>query len=209
MGVFERGVKNFRTQWVIMLEFYSYAEMLDFLVVEVKSKSSGTLFIRSHCNHAISFGLENGRINSVFFGPRRGNKAIAKIREITGGSYRFDPNNVGTIPQTLPSTEEILAHLTLSREPPEQSPRTTDSSSISEADRTLICHQLKEILVKYLGPIAEIVLNDAMYETEHFCSTMEEAQLFIDQLAQDIEDPAERVQFRSQANNVIEKVFKT
>jgi hypothetical protein len=190
-----------------MFEFSNYAQMLEFLVVEVKSKSSGTLFIRTHCNHAITFVLENGHINSVFFGPRRGDKAIAKIREITGGSYRFDPNNIGSIPQSLPPTEEILAQLTLSPESPKQATQITDSSPISESDRALICYRLKELLVKYLGPIAEVVLSDAMYDTEHFCSTSEEAQLFIDQLAQDIEDPAESAQFRSQANSVIEKVL--
>lgn len=199
-----------------MLEFSNYAHMLEFLVTEVKRKSSGTLYIRSHCNHAVTFVLQKGRIDSIFFGPRRGDKAIAMIREITGGSYRFDPDNIASIPQNLPSTEEILAQLTLSREPPKQAPQaqakaksqTTDSLQISESDRALICYQLKEELGKYLGPIAEIVLSDAMYDEEHFCSTTEEAQQFIDQLAQDIEDPAESVQFRSQAHRIVKKVLK-
>ena len=210
-----------------MPEFSDYAHMLEFLTVEVKNKSSGTLFIRTNCNHSITFVMENGRIISVLFGPRKGDKAIAKIREITGGSYRFDRNNIGSIPQDLPSTEEILAKLSLARERPKQAPLATDSSllsdssslsdpsslsdssSLSESDRALVCYQLKEVLTTYLGPIAEIVLSDAMCDTEQFCSTSEQAKLFVNQLAEDIEDPAMSVQFRSQANSIIENMFKT
>jgi hypothetical protein len=192
-----------------MAEFTNYAQMLELLAGEVKRKSSGTLFIRSNCNHAITFGLEKGRINYIFFGPRKGIKAINKIREIDGGSYRFEPTNVGSLLHSLPSTEEILAQLNLTREAPRHPPQSINSSSVSAADRAMICYQLKGILVEYLGPIAEIVLNDAMCETEQFCSSPEHTQIFIDRLAQDIEDPVENVQFKTKANHAIEKVLKT
>ena len=193
-----------------MTENLTHLQLLDTLSDLVNNKASGTMFIRSECNHAISFSLERGRIYAVHHGPKRGPRAVYLIGQITGGSYRFAADGPRRPPQDLPATTEILEQL--------RSPRTADSdqptpstkddaSRVSREQKHHLCRELKALLTQHLGPIAEMVFEDTVDGAGDFCSTPERTQALIDKLAGDIEDPDEVAQFRTEAQRRIQRIL--
>lgn len=167
------------------------------------------MFIRSQCNHAISFSLEAGRIYALNHGPRRGRSAIPLISQIAGGSYRFDTAGPGRPAQELRPTAEILQLLITSRTGADvqgSSSSAGGTDSISVEQKLLICQELKKLLTQHLGPIADMVFDDTVDEEGSFCSTPEKTQELIDKLATDIGDPKEIEQFRREAQKTIDQI---
>jgi hypothetical protein len=196
-----------------MHESLPYHELIQVLTDLVDKQSSGTLFIHSDCNHAITFGLEKGRIFAIFHGARRGRKAIPLVGKISGGTYKFESASLGGISQELPATPEILHLLRTSADPgsahqPTSSPATANMA-VSVERKNQLCQQLKDLLAAHLGPIAEMVFDDATDEIGDFCSSPELAQQLIDKLSLDIDDAEEVAQFRSQAYSVIDSMLKS
>ena len=193
-----------------MTESLTYLQLLEALTDLVISKASGTMFIRSQCNHAITFSLDAGRIYAIHHGPRRGRSAILLINQITGGSYRFDAEGPGRPPQELPSTAEILEQLKTAQAGAVAqgvSSPADGTSTISAEQKHRICQELKVLLAQHLGPIAEMVFDDTVDETGNFCSTPEQTQELIAKLADDIGDPEEIAQFREAAHRTIDKIL--
>lgn len=195
-----------------MRENVPYSQILEILTELVDSETSGTLFIRTEANHAITFALDNGRISAIFYGARRGLKAISLISNISGGSYKFEASNLAGISHELPTTPEILnllrnPHPTEGARPATSSPGA-GSERISEENRNILCQQLKSLLAKHLGPIAEMVFDDTIDEAGDFCSTPELARDLINKLSADIDDATEVEQFRSDAYAAINRVLK-
>jgi hypothetical protein len=193
-----------------MSENLTYLQLLEALTGLINGKASGTMFIRSQCNHAITFSLDAGRIYAIHHGPRRGRSAVPLIAQITGGSYRFDAAGPGRPPQELPSTAEILEQL----KTPQASAAGAEISSpadgtyaISPEQKHHICQALKGLLAQHLGPIAEMVFDDTVDETGDFCSTPEGTQALIARLASDIGDPAEIAQFREDASRTVKEIL--
>ncbi len=193
-----------------MTESLTYLQLLEALTELVNSKASGTMFIRSQCNHAITFSLEAGRIYALNHGPRRGRSAIPLISQIAGGSYRFDTAGPGRSAQELPSTAEILEQLKTPRgdiQTLEISTPDNGTRSISAEQKHRVCQELKNLLARHLGPIAEMVFDNTVDETGDFCSTPEGTEELIDKLADDIGNPQEVVQFREEAYRAIQKLL--
>jgi hypothetical protein len=193
-----------------MTESLTYLQLVEALTALVNNKASGTMFIRSQCNHAITFTLDAGRIYAVHHGPRRGLSAIPLIGQIAGGSYRFDAAGPGRPPQELPSTAEILERLKTPQgtiEAPANASPADENDAVSAEQKHRICHELKNLLMAHLGPIAEMVFDDTVDEKGDFCSTSERTQELIAKLASDIGDPAEIIQFREDAYRMVSKIL--
>ncbi|MGD8588397.1 MAG: DUF4388 domain-containing protein [Chromatiales bacterium] len=194
-----------------MQDHLTFSHLLDLLSELVDERKSGTLFIRSDSNHIITLGLENGRITALFYGAKRGQNAIPRICQINSGSFRFESDLLSGVHQELPSTPEILNQLR-SRDSVESSDpagivKPGASNGISREKRDRLCRQLKELLGNYLGPIAQIVLDDAVAESGTFYATPEQAKAFIHKLTLDIDNPGEVEEFRDKALEVFDKVL--
>ena len=192
-----------------MADSLTYTQLLEVLADLVAKKSSGTLYIRSDCNHVISFALDGGKIYAVYHGPRRGRNALSLISAISGGTYQFEATPLSAKPQDLPSTPEILELIST----PQQgraAPALGEAggSAVSEEKRNMVCGELKRLLTEHLGPIADMVFDDAIQDIEDFCSTPERTLQLIDRLADDIEDSEETVQFREKANAVVLRLME-
>lgn len=185
----------------------TYSQLLEVLREKIYNKSSGTLYIHSDCNHAVNFALDRGEVYAVYYGPRRGLKALPLISQITGGTCRFEATKLSVAPQDLPSTPEILGIISEVRQ---KSSTTTasDLEPINSDQKGRICGELKQLLTRYLGPISDMVFEDALAENESFCTTPENAMEFVDRLSEDIEIQAEVRQFREQAGGIISKAFQ-
>ncbi len=188
-----------------------YSQILSFLTDLVNKKASGTLFIRSESNHAIMIALDNGQIHKIFFGARRGRKAIPLVRSISGGSCKFEASNLAGNAHDLPLTPEILNLLrnpdNLNESRPAASPPVTNNKEVSEANKNILCQELKSLLAGYMGPFADVVFEDAVAEVGDFCSTPELTQDLIEKLSEELDDSTEVEQFRTKAYAVLDKIL--
>ncbi len=194
-----------------MSEIKTFSQLLDLLTDLIDQKQCGTLFIRSESNHAITIGLDKGRIYVLFYGAKQGRNAIPMIGQIASGSYKFETNILTGINQELPSTPEILNQLRTrtSSDPAHELFSGTNrlDTGISEEKRVRLCTQLKGLLAEYLGPIAQIVFDDAVKESGVFYATPEQAKVFINKLTLDIDNAREVEEFRNKAYEVFDKVL--
>jgi hypothetical protein len=190
-----------------------YSQILDILTNLVDNKASGTLFVHSECNHAITLGIESGRINAIYFGARRGRKAIPLISNISSGSYRFEKSNVVNSAHDLPSTPEILNLLRNPHSANESravAPSSaTKNEAIKEEKKVRLCQELKGLLAEHMGPIADLVFDDAVDDVGDFCSTPKLTQDLIDKLSEEIDDTSEVKQFRDKAYVALNNILKS
>lgn len=193
----------------MMADSLTYPQLLEVLADLVGKKRSGTLYIRSDCNHVISFALDAGRIYALYHGPRRGRNAIPLVSGIAGGTYHFESTQLSATPQDLPSTAEIL-ELISAHQRKQAAPALASSAgeAVSDQQKNRVCGELKRLLTEHLGPIADMVFEDAVEEIEDFCSTPERTLQLIDKLADDIEDGAETEQFREKANALVRRMMQ-
>jgi len=168
----------------------TYQQLMDELNRLVVSRSSGTLFIHSDCNHALTFTLESGQIIALYFGPRKGRKVIPLTLAISGGSCRFDPDGPSREPQDLPSTQEIMAQLNSNRVAPVTMPGSPSELSVEpwpEEIRGRFLGELQVVLTDHLGPIADIIFNESMSELNGQSVNEDSFQHLIDRLALNME----------------------
>lgn len=188
-------------------------QLLQVLTDLVEEKRSGTLFIHSTCNHAVTFALDKGRIFAIFHGARRGRKAIPLISQIAGGTYRFESSELSGISHDLPPTSEILNQLKTGQTGTYDRTDKTAASAlaqggVSNESKDQLCRELKSLLSDYVGPIAEMVFDEALDEIGDFCTSAGLTQTLIDRLSLDITDPDEVTRFREQAYSLINRSLK-
>ncbi|MCP3868208.1 MAG: hypothetical protein GY703_08970 [Gammaproteobacteria bacterium] len=193
-----------------MISNFAYSQLLKILGELIRKRETGVIFIRSQCNHSISFAFNEGHIKALSFGPRRGTRAIPLIRDIEGGTYRFDGAAYVDTLQNLPATDEIMSQLQpaapaadnaaaeASAEPGEPVVPETSWAEFGEETRTL--------LTDYLGPIADVIFDEIVEEIGGFYNTETQARTLIGKLAVDIED-TQLSQFQEKAENLIRKTL--
>ena len=184
---------------------FAYPQLLEILQELIDKKETGTLFIRSESNRLATFTLQDGRAIAISFGPRKGDRAIPHIKEISSGTYRFDKESPIGTPQRLPDTGELMNLLKSNRESTEiVNTAGTGSAGGSASNRSSgkFGKELKALLTDHLGPIADVIYDDTLEELGGVCSNTHQAQILIDRLATDIDD-AEIWQFREKAGNII------
>lgn len=194
-----------------MEDYLTFSQLLELLTELVDERRSGTLFIRSEANHVITIGLEEGQIIALLYGAKRGQNAIPLICQINTGRYRFESDVLSGIHQELPTTPEILNQLRSRDSIPAANEVLRDTiptgSGISTEKRDRLCRQLKELLGNYLGPIAQMVFDDAVAESGAFYATPDQAKAFIQKLTLDIDNPREVEDFRNKAFEVFDRVL--
>jgi len=188
---------------------FAYPQLLEILQELIDKQETGTLFIRSECNHLATFTLRKGKATAVSFGPRRGDRAIPHIKAISGGTYRFDRESPAGSPQQLPDTQELMSLLKSSGAPNEVVNAAAPGSAgrdASDENSYRFSKELKALLTDHLGPIADLIFDDTIEEIGGKCSNTHQAQILIDRLATDI-DEAEIWQFREKAGIIIGKTL--
>ncbi|MCP3870792.1 MAG: hypothetical protein GY703_22400 [Gammaproteobacteria bacterium] len=195
-----------------MQENSTYQQLLNVLTELVDNRSSGSLYIHSNCNHAISFSLNKGSIYAVFFGPKRGLKALPWISSISGGSYRFETMGLSGITHVLPTSHEILnllrnqEHENGTSAGTAQTRRGTEPG-ISEQKKSQLILQLKQYLAVYLGPISNMVFDDTLEEAGDFTRSPDRLIDFVNKLCLDIPNEREAEQFKKKAFTAITNIL--
>ncbi len=190
-----------------MSETFTLSQLLDVLQDLIQKQQSGSLFITSEDGHFGTLGLDAGEIVSVMYAPKRGVAALPLIAGLQRGSYRFDPAAVAGRPQELPTTQQILEMLRSG------SPAgvvtgavAAPTRGISETEKNFACNRLKELLAQHLGPIADIVMDDALEDAGDICANPAQMPALVDKLAAEIDSESEAAEFRAAAEKTIAKL---
>jgi hypothetical protein len=197
-----------------MQNIFPFSQILDALTELVDRKHSGTMFIRSESNHAITIAMDSGRIHAMYFGAKRGRKAIPLLSGISGGSYRFEVSNFVETYHDLPPTPEILNLLRNPSTAKKPSPTASSTpishgEAIKEEKKDVLCQKLKSLLAEHMGPIAEIVFDDTVDEVGDFCATPKLTEELINRLSEEIDNTSEVEQFRDKAYMTLNEILNS
>jgi hypothetical protein len=124
-----------RVQTKPLLKFSSLMAVLNQLCNQAKT---GTFFISTEDNRAVSFVLKQGQIISCSYGHFRGEMALPYVRRIQAGSYAFSEKVFYSLmdEQHLPNTAEIFACLDYQDyTPPMESSEISDTREKSQIYR--------------------------------------------------------------------------
>jgi hypothetical protein len=171
----------------------------------VAERRTGTLYIKSDDAHAGMVLLSEGEIVSFMYQSKFGAPAVELIQQVSGGTFRFDATGRGLKGGECPPTGEILHAL---------APRGQNAVSGSvEAARHVhdkatlrdFLGDLSQQLQSYIGPIATVVVKDAVAELGPI-QRVDQAEALISRLMRDIDDQGDASSFLSAALKSLSKV---
>lgn len=173
----------------------SFPTLMSELMQCCKDQRSGYMHIVTDQNHKISVGLLQGKIVSLQYRIRRGQRALEDILKVQSGRYDFkEAGAVNADEPPLPETDDILrmfgideASIQGSKQAVSQATTTQSSTGIHAVDRAV----LQEALVKYVGPVAPI-MSKSVFAT---ASSTSEA---IEMLAAKIPDASQAQAFKQE-----------
>lgn len=195
-----------------MQEHVDYLEFLVRLRRLVEQHATATLQVMTDDRHFVNIGLSNGRIAALYHGPKRGRRAIDDIRRFSGGAltiltameYRPQPD--------LPTTQEILHLLdngsldrfaaatasTTRAEPLPSSAPAPQPYGATASELVINLHHVERTLTEFIGPIASLVMQDAMRSLGQL-ATQNDLVRLADILSIEIGDPEQARKFVQQA----------
>ena len=163
---------------------------LDHLISELEMRCeqghTGKFLISVKTGGLAWFWLDEGRIVNINYGDKRGLKAIPHLAQIESCTTSFIHSSGSSQEMMLlPPNEEIFNQLRAVCAPPAVSSATHLSQDVKT--------ELKEILAKYIGPMAEVVCTRAL-------SRPVDTETAIAMLASKIPDPKRASAFKSEAS---------
>jgi hypothetical protein len=187
-----------------------YSDILKALTELVDGMASGTMFIHSKCNHAITIAMTKGRLHAIYFGPKKGRKAITLISRIAGGTYRFEKTDFVETSHDLPNTPEIL---NLLRNPDANTEikasytAPNNEKAITDNLKTALCQNLKGEFTKHMGPIADMLFDDIAEEVGDFCATPQLTENLINKLSEEIDGSNQAEDFRIKSFKILNDII--
>lgn len=168
-----------------------YEQILAVLTDLCGSNRTGTLFITTSDRHAAWFVLQDGKIVSCNYSVKRGRDAIPLLKTIKAGSFRFANGVFGAIARDpLPPTEALLSEISptitgIATPVPDVSRSLATQAPAGVVKVGSLLAEMKKELLKHLGPIAEMLLDD--YIDDHgMPANGGEALAFINAMAKEL-----------------------
>lgn len=179
-----------------------YAQLLSVLHRMVDLKKTGTLFIRSNQNRLAVVAIEDGVINFISYGAKRGLAAIPLIRDIEAGTFQITKTADTFDPCDLPETDEVLQLLgeetEIINEVMQDIALTTTISGGEFFNSRATLKSLCGLLENYLGPIASMLCEERLEGLGPQVDILD-LQRIIKELAEEIGDAQEAREFTSLA----------
>ena len=178
-------------------------ELLGELVAE---KRSGTLYIRSDDAHAGVISLREGEVVSILYRSELGEPAVELIRQISGGTCRFDTSAPAITGAECPPTAVILDALA---QPGQGTGKgLADAAARHMGDKADLQKFLRDLsghLKTFIGPIAPVVVKDAVAEMGQL-DRIDQAESLISRLMGEIDDQHDASSFLSAALDSLSKM---
>jgi hypothetical protein len=169
------------------------------------ARESGVLFVVMRDGHQLRLGLADGRIHHLSFAMRRGAAALALVRATSATTANFVRAMPAGVHPDLPAREALLDVLrpVLSQgaavdvEPPEELAPSTKQPRISTANgsegtRVAPMDELRDLLVEYVGPIGDLLLQQEAAAGRSWAELVES-------LAREVSPPSAAQTFRAAA----------
>jgi hypothetical protein len=180
---------------------YSYSQFLDQLQTLIRSGESGALCGRTDDRHAVQLLLKQGDIVDLRLGVKRGGASIDLIRGIKRCTLRFYAmTNVDVNTQSgIPPSDEIMRKLMTPVAPSETRPTDQAGGAFKAIDPCMAISILEELLHDRLGPIAAMLCEMVVKDAGNISDSVQLNQV-LTELAQEIEDPHDAIQFKKEAH---------
>ena len=169
------------------VEWTSFSRIVEHIKQLCSQRKTGTLFLASDENHMVQVHLESGNIVSLMHRNRRGLHALAVLTQIKNAKLRFDDGYVASSESHDLSTQAILDHLD-NATPKAAQPSSAPGASASNVLTAEVRATAQRILMRYVGPMAEIVCAD------HF-EQATDLHALVRALADEVPDQAEAAKF--------------
>ena len=175
-----------------------FSRILETLEQLAEEGRSGTLFITTDDNHSARFVLENGEISAIGYSHLHGYHAVPKMQQIRSGSFRFVEGGFISMEEVpLPKTDELLAMIREGVSAEGQGDNAIPPGAFSDTLETV-----QQELILHLGPFADIVWDEYI-EDNGVPKTQGEYSAMIQALAEEIDNPAKREDFKRKAKALV------
>ncbi|MDH3600412.1 MAG: hypothetical protein OEU26_12325 [Candidatus Tectomicrobia bacterium] len=167
-------------------KFISLDHLISELEMRCEQGQTGKFLISVRTGGLAWFWLDGGRIVNINYGDKRGLKALPYLAQIEACTTSFLPSSGSSQEMMLlPPNEEMFNQLR------SESPVSVAISvtHISQEVKT----ELKEILAKYIGPMADVVCARTL-------SRLTNTETAISVLASKIPDPKRASAFKAEAS---------
>lgn len=171
----------------------SRLEFLDALREVLRARSTGSIYLRVDDNRAALFSVRAGAVVGLRFGPLLGRRAVELFKLTRQMSWRVEEGAVAMVHADLGDTEDTL------RELAGEVPGVTGERSILSG---AAYEALGKVLVHYTGPVAEMVLADAVAQLGEIRGNDDYRRL-IAALAQEIGADDEAAEFTAKARQIL------
>ncbi len=190
-------------------DFVPFSQVVDQIAQLCREGRSGTVFIVSDDNRAAQIHLNEGAIVLTVCRGRRGQEGLTLMRSITLARMRFDEGYVTATESEPGATQAIVDYLGSAEAHGapggiERRARPRDTALAGPAPRKVrnlvapnTCALLERVLVKYIGPMAQIVCQDHSPHAEH-------AAALVEALAGEVPGADKAAQFRAEANAALQ-----
>ena len=178
----------------------NYQEIMSHLKRLCMDKNTGTLFITTDKNHSVRFDLHNGNIVSCNYRSKQDDAAIALIKTIKAGKYKFYPKTSLGAP-TSESSESTNFYEKLF---PGSSAEGADFSQASDSSQTVFNKQMKPAiqiiekeLANFIGPVADLICGEYL-NTKGQVANFDDLLVMIETGAKEIDNPGQEKQYKEQ-----------
>ncbi|MCX7154899.1 MAG: DUF4388 domain-containing protein [Rhodocyclales bacterium] len=168
-------------------EWTPFPQIVEHIRQLCAQRRTGTLFLVSDDNLMAQVQLERGDIVSLMHRNRRGLDALAILGKMKNAKLRFDDAFVTPSERQNLPTQAIFDYLT-GATPKIAQPVVASGSSASDVVTAEVRATMQKILMKYVGPMAEIICAD------HF-ERATDVRTLARSLADEIPDQAEAEKF--------------
>jgi len=174
-------------------------------------KSSAYVQVVRRSGPFISMGLVEGSLTHLKCGPTEGNEVLPLLRDVTDGDEIFSwPPRPLAACDSLPEIDEVLRRLGMEATGSQSATKLHDDTRAATGGTRIpkerVFSALCPILRQYVGPMADILCQEAMQSISSFVSESTSLAL-VDDLAQNLHDAKKAAKFRSTANQDIVSLF--
>jgi hypothetical protein len=178
---------------MVQTELMAFSRMVEHIKQLCVQGKSGTLFLVSDQNQMVQVHLARGEIVSLAHRNRRGLEALAVLVTMKNAKLRLDEGYVASPDGSNLATKVILDHLdnVASVASVAAAPVAASGASVPTMLGPEIRATAQRILMKYVGPMAEIVCAD------HFERTTD-LRALARSLSNEIPDQAQAMKFAAE-----------
>ena len=188
-----------------MSALVDYPTLIRDLYGKMQTRASGTMFIKTDDNHSITIALQDGIVITAISGALLGRMALEYFAKVERASYVFK-NQIFRYPNSAPSPDDVAQLLQIQVNSQAASSATPVLQPGNRDFHERAVHIIKTQLMKNLGPVGSVLVDDALESLSSLVGTLDEARSFAIMMSKEIDHPDEAEQFIHQTADQLERL---